>query len=886
MERRIIILLRDSEPERTACLRLASILQTHGHEVCTVLGVTPELAKLHFNPPALILTPVHLAGIGAFELCRSFRKRELTRRTPFLILTSNASQEEEAFKAGASDVISMPVRESEALARVQTHLELASFRAEASKPFNFFESNRDGWIALAMQSARMCAFDWDLATDRLRSSREFSAVLGLEKNSKDETLTSALRYAHPHDRECLERVLKILSPAYDAFDMQMRVQRPGGTLAHLRVSGRGLFDAARRLARIIGVAVDITEQVAAQEELRQSRGDLRELIHKLPFAAALVSERGSIESLNEQFSGIFADGLENFAAAPSEDSLPRECEIAGKDGAIHRVDLFSAAVGRQKLLLSTEIVRTSAGASARNRDGMREDSERWLRSMADLAPVMLWVCDPNKLCTFFNKAWLSFTGRTVEQEAGDGWIDGVHPDDLERSHFIYNAAFEKREGFRIEYRLRRADGEYRLILDTAAPRFAADGSFAGYVGSAIDITDFKHTQEHLLAAQKLENLNLLAGGVAHDINNLLSCILAHAHIAMSELEINSPVRDGLERIESVAVRASQIGRRLMAFIGEEQEDLEAVDLANLVQETAQLVRVFIPGRVKIDVDLPQSLVIPQANACQLRQVVMNLIVNAGEAIGDRGGLISITGARGCWYHPCRTGNGIESAEGRFVCLEVSDTGAGMTAEVKGRIFDPFFSTKAGGRGLGLAAAQAIVRNHGGIIDVSSEPGKGSTIQILLPSESKPPVPIQAPQPFNADSSRRGSVLIVEDEGPLRTSVAKMLSKKGFSVVEASDGNLAVDVIRDPSQDIALVLLDVTLRGKSSQEVFAELQRFRPRVKVIVTSAYGRDNIAGPLKALDSRMFLRKPYHLADLVTVVGQALPKDAGQQLVGAGPG
>ena len=182
MEQRIIILLRDSEPEREACLRLASILQAHGHEVCTVLGVTPELAKLHFAPPALIVTPVHLGGISAFELCRSFRRRELTRRTPFLILTSNANQQEEAFKSGASDVISLPVRDLEALARVQNHLELDSFRGEAHKPFHLFESNQDGWISLAMQSGRMYAFEWDRATDRLRRSGDSGALPGFEED--------------------------------------------------------------------------------------------------------------------------------------------------------------------------------------------------------------------------------------------------------------------------------------------------------------------------------------------------------------------------------------------------------------------------------------------------------------------------------------------------------------------------------------------------------------------------------------------------------------------------------------------------------------------------------------------------------------------------------
>jgi PAS domain S-box-containing protein len=487
--------------------------------------------------------------------------------------------------------------------------------------------------------------------------------------------------------------------------------------------------------------------------------------------------------------------------------------------------------------------------------------------MADTAPVLLWVSGPDKLCTFFNKNWLTFRGRTMEQEMGTGWVEGVHADDLERCLSVFNKAFDARERFQMEYRLLRADGEYRWILDTGAPRFSADGSFAGYIGSCIEITDFKHNQEQMLAAQKLESLGVLAGGVAHDFHNFLGCILADAVVTMSELEIDSPARDGLERIEAVAVQAAQIVRQIMDYSGQEPQDLGPVDLSQLIREMVQILRACVPKAARVNVNLPASLPLPRANATQFRQVVMNLILNAGEAIGTHGGSITITGKQGI---------STAAAGGHFVCLEVADTGCGMSEAVRKCIFDPSFSTKGTGRGMGLTAVQNIVHSHGGTVEVTSALGRGTRFRILLPCGGKLAAGnTSAEQNLEMPAPRRGSILIVEDEETLRISVATMLRKQGFAVLEAGDGDRAVDLIHDQDENIAVVLLDLTLPGRSSPEVFAELQRRRPEAKVILTSAYGRESVAGPLKAMERQSFIRKPYHFSDLVTVVRQALPHE-----------
>ena len=218
---------------------------------------------------------------------------------------------------------------------------------------------------------------------------------------------------------------------------------------------------------------------------------------------------------------------------------------------------------------------------------LRESEERF-RNMADTAPVLIWVAGPDKLRTFFNRAWLTFAGRPMEQELGNGWADRIHPEDLDSWSATYASAFESHSPFRIEYRMRRADGEYRYLLSAGVPRFQSDGAFAGYIGSSVDITELKQAQQRALAGQKLESLGLLATSIAHDFNNLLGAILSSAELALMERAEGSSWEEELQRIKAAAVCGAQIVSELMIFGAKESPAFEPVDCALLVREMSQI----------------------------------------------------------------------------------------------------------------------------------------------------------------------------------------------------------------------------------------------------------------------------------------------------------
>ncbi len=527
--------------------------------------------------------------------------------------------------------------------------------------------------------------------------------------------------------------------------------------------------------------------------------------------------------------------------------------------------------GFQQILLGIEDITQLRRAD----DALRESEERF-RSIADTAPVLIWISGPDKSCTFFNKPWLAFTGRTMQQELGNGWAEGVHPEDLGRCLEIYTSSFDARRSFQMEYRLRRSDGEYRWLLDNGVPRFERGGVFAGYIGSCIDITDVKNMQEEDLAKLKLETVGALAGGIVHDFNNLLGGILANSELALAELASGSSITEELQKIRAATIRGAEIVRQLMIYSGEEREVIELVDVAGLVEDMLELLRVSVSKHVKVETGFGKNLPMVRANASQIRQVAMNLITNASEAIGDQDGVIRVTTERVTVPHDSSQVVSEHVTEGDCLQLEVTDTGRGMTPEMQARVFDPFFTTKeTGSHGQGLVVVKRIVQRLHGTVRLWSAPGQGSTFRILLPAENNAVPETRSTIPAAGEgtfASRGATILVVDDENLLRQAVSKMLRKKGLSVIETSDGSSALDVIRAQKVHIDVLLLDVTLPGAASSEVYKEATRLRPGMPVIVTSAKTGEMAAASL-ATSIEHFLRKPIRLAELLDTIREVLP-------------
>jgi CheY-like chemotaxis protein len=340
-------------------------------------------------------------------------------------------------------------------------------------------------------------------------------------------------------------------------------------------------------------------------------------------------------------------------------------------------------------------------------------------------------------------------------------------------------------------------------------------------------------------------------------------VLFQADVALGDCAAGSYPEEELRSIHGAALRGSEIVRQLMIYSGKESSSDALVDLSTIVEEMLVLLKVSVTKHASLEAHLNHGLPEIRANAAQLRQLVMNLVTNASDAIGDRDGVI-------------RVETKVVEIGGRpHVQLEVSDTGCGMTPEVQARVFDPFFTTKSAGHGMGLAIVQGIVRGLDGVIHLVSEPGKGTTFRIAFCAAEIPTAvtngPLRAAEQFEL-ANRDAAVLVVEDEALLRQALAKMLRQTGFEVFEAADGSSAIELLRAHHGRIAVILLDVTIPGASPSEIVAVAEEIVPDVSVVLTSAYSEQTIDGTASAPQVRAFIRKPFPLAKLLQTLEKVL--------------
>ncbi|MCK5851579.1 PAS domain S-box protein [bacterium] len=408
-----------------------------------------------------------------------------------------------------------------------------------------------------------------------------------------------------------------------------------------------------------------------------------------------------------------------------------------------------------------------------------------------------------------------------------------------------------------------------------------------------DITDNKRSEvkrlnleRQVLHAQKLESLGILAGGIAHDFNNILMGVLGYTDLSLRELPPQSPVRNNLMEINKAACRAAELAKQMLAYSGKGKFIIESICLNAFIDEMSHILEVSITKKAVLKFDYSLNLPTFKGDATQIRQIIMNLITNASESLEEKNGVIAVsTGIMFCDRNYLDLENFAfldeldeTLQEGNYVYIEVSDTGCGMTNDVKEKIFDPFFTTKFTGRGLGMAAVLGIVRGHKGVIKLHSVQGKGATFKILFPVENEP-VKLKKNDSGSQNNEKileaKGSFLIADDEETVRAVGKHILESIGFDVLIAENGKEAVEVFRENADDIVCVLLDLSMPKLNGEEVFCEIKKIKPDIKVILTSGYNEQEVTQKFTGKELAGFIQKPFGLQTLLEKVKQVCEKN-----------
>ena len=500
-------------------------------------------------------------------------------------------------------------------------------------------------------------------------------------------------------------------------------------------------------------------------------------------------------------------------------------------------------------------------------------SEKKFSSIVNLMPDMVGITRMADGCFIeVNDGFERWSGWKREEAVGKSSLDlGVWNHETRAKAVAILQESGRLEEF--EFMMTTKSGEQRNALMYLLPIVVQGEKCLFFLGR--DMTDHKRAVEdridfekQLLHAQKLESLGVLAGGIAHDFNNLLMAIMGNADLALMRLNPESPAVDNLKRIEQASARAADLAKQMLAYSGKGKFVVEHLDMSRLVEEMLHMLEVSISKKAVLRFNLMHPVPSVEADATQLRQIIMNLVINASEAIGDKSGVIAITtGCMDCdksYLKDVWLDENISA--GLYIYMEIADSGCGMDKDTLSKLFDPFFTTKFTGRGLGMAAVLGIVRGHKGAIKVYSELNRGTTFKILLPASDRPA------ELFNGHTHAdgwqgSGKVLLVDDEETVRGIGREMLQELGFTVITANDGREGVAAFKE-TPDITVVILDLTMPHMDGEQCFRELRQLKPDVKVIMSSGYSEQEVSEKFIGKGLAGFIQKPYKLSTLKEAV------------------
>ena len=652
---------------------------------------------------------------------------------------------------------------------------------------------------------------------------------------------------------------------------------------------------------------EIAERERAEEALRESEARKRAMLETALDCVISIDQEGAIIGFNAAAERVFGyPRAEVLGKQLAETIIPPSLRERHRQGIAHylatgegpvigkRIEMLAIRANGAEFPVELAITRVDVRGSSptftaylRDITDRKRSEEKFRLAIESSPSGMVMVDQKGKIVlvnsqteTLFGYHRGDLIGQTMEILVPDRFRD-AHP----RHRTDYSAHLQARPmgSGRDLYGLRKDGTEFPVEIGLN-PIETEEGTWV--LSAIVDITERKRAEEErkrheaqMQHSQKLESLGVLAGGIAHDFNNLLVGILGNAGLALMELAPESPVRRTVQNIEVAALQTAELTKQLLAYSGKGKFHVQPLNLSRLVEEITHLLKFSISKKAVLRTRLASDLPTIEADASQIQQVIMNLIINASEALGDKvGDIIASTGVvRADRAYLADTLLDDHLPEGRYVYLEVTDTGCGMDKETRSRIFDPFFTTKFTGRGLGLAATLGIVRGHRGAIRLYSEPGHGTAFRVLFPS-SEQAVPALDPSPEAVEQWRgAGTILIVDDEKTVRTVARHTLEMAGFTVMLAEDGRAGVEQFRTHAGEITAVLLDMTMPDISGEEVFRLIQTLRPGVRVILSSGYNEEETISHFQGKGLAGFIQKPYRPTQLIEKVREILAQTDG---------
>jgi two-component system, cell cycle sensor histidine kinase and response regulator CckA len=521
---------------------------------------------------------------------------------------------------------------------------------------------------------------------------------------------------------------------------------------------------------------------------------------------------------------------------------------------------------------------------------LRKSEEKY-RRLVENAYDIVYTTDPNGRVTFVNPSGLQHIRYSQEEVVGRCYLEFIPEEYVENVSQFYSHQFlEKIPDTYFEFPFVTKNGEIRWYGQKTQLLTEHD-SIVGFQSIARDITDRRRLEEErlemerrLLHAQKIESLGLMAGGIAHDFNNQLAVVLGNLELALTDKTLDAETHLSIEGAVKAARKSAELSRQMQTYTGTTLYSPVNLDLNELLSKNFSQLESCISRNVTLNLERSNSLPLMRGDADQIQRLVMNLVVNASEAIEDQHGDVDLrTGVMDCeGGYLSRSRLEEKPASGRFIFLEVTDTGCGMDADSQRRLFDPFFTTKFTGRGLGMAEVIGVVKGHSGAIIVDSEIGKGTTIRVLFPVTNEPQAStakcmerVEIKLSANDAANRKKTILLVEDETGVRDLVVRRLDKLGYSAITAVDGEEGIGVFQERLSEIDLVMLDFAMPKMNGVEAFRELIRIKPDVKVILSSGYTEDVLLQSFPDRRPAGVLHKPYKMEALKAKLDRLLEND-----------